>query len=977
MNWLESIQEIKRVQENNRLVIFVGSGVSANSGIPTWNGLIKKFATKINYISEKCLSCEKANSKCTKYHCKRRFQFTPNEFLRIPEYYYQKDNSLGHTKYFNYIQKTLHCDQVSNIVDDEIIRILPHHIITTNYDALLENSNNINAQFYEVVYQDKDLLSKASDRYIVKMHGDLCDPKTIVLKESDYINYEQEHILISTFIKSLLINHTFLFVGYSLNDANLNLIIGWINYFCNIHGIQERPKNFLLQYDIPSEFEEIRLKKYNVFIINLNLLPEVIKTNVELQPKLKNDKGQLLFAYLKCITNPKLLDNFIPLDESLRDKYKSLNEYTKISCHDLINVQSMGSIEFKSQYLIFRDFEWYDKISKLINNDNYIINTFQKAGIMGIKFFSTEKNLEIEITQLQNKENLFKLYLDNKYEELLAKLQEITSYSAKIYYFYILKFDSKEIDDLILKEEMELPKGQYITLLLHKMRSRLASLAFLKKHDFKTEELKMLFNTVPLYYSNSVGFLKNLFQSNNFNHNNMKQILEKQEEKYQYENNTIYFENCYEEIWLLKAYAYDYYYFFKNNFLPLDYFEGPKKYFSYYLQAVLCSHTSIEKKHFYNPFAIIDERRPYPLGEIEIDMLVKYTDSKLLQNWIGKYSIQNLEILFDINVVEKFISFCKSFIMFSHFDWANQLHCFIILICLIDLNENDKIKIFFAFVEMIESLATHSPTILQNIIKSIEYIVNNMEFKGATEVKSRLCKILLEPSIYLMLSERYGYKLLEILNTLAAFVPKDTIMQEEKQIELIEDESKKCHEIFKFRNIINIQKYKKYLLAHINILGYYEITMLTIEKILPYGQSSLDRMLEIINIEVKEKEDGPNKISGPDILSFSIESCLILKLFDFDVDLSQLKPFIEHSVFLQFMLDPNGFDYSKVDTSQPMWQNLIFSNKYKYFFIQNKKDILTEELENTFKQKLATENQKKIVYGILLDDDQLRKYGTR
>ena len=100
-----------------------------------------------------------------------------------------------------------------------------------------------------MVSEDRDLLSSANSRYILKMHGDLKKEGTIVLKESDYINYEHTHILISTFIKSLLINHTFLFVGYSLNDYNLKLIIGWINYLANIYGISDRPQNILIQYN--------------------------------------------------------------------------------------------------------------------------------------------------------------------------------------------------------------------------------------------------------------------------------------------------------------------------------------------------------------------------------------------------------------------------------------------------------------------------------------------------------------------------------------------------------------------------------------------------------------------------------------------------------------------------------------------------------------------------------------------------------
>lgn len=35
MDWIHSVRAIQRAQGKNQLVIFVGSGVSANSGLPT------------------------------------------------------------------------------------------------------------------------------------------------------------------------------------------------------------------------------------------------------------------------------------------------------------------------------------------------------------------------------------------------------------------------------------------------------------------------------------------------------------------------------------------------------------------------------------------------------------------------------------------------------------------------------------------------------------------------------------------------------------------------------------------------------------------------------------------------------------------------------------------------------------------------------------------------------------------------------
>lgn len=65
MNWIDSIKEINKARTNNRLVIFVGSGVSNNSGVPTWKGLIETIAKKINY-NEKCNGCDTVEISCPK-----------------------------------------------------------------------------------------------------------------------------------------------------------------------------------------------------------------------------------------------------------------------------------------------------------------------------------------------------------------------------------------------------------------------------------------------------------------------------------------------------------------------------------------------------------------------------------------------------------------------------------------------------------------------------------------------------------------------------------------------------------------------------------------------------------------------------------------------------------------------------------------------------------------------------------------------
>lgn len=112
----------------------------------------------------------------------------------------------------------------------------------------------------------------------------------------------------------------------------------------------------------------------------------------------------------------------------------------------------------------------------------------------------------------------------------------------------------------------------------------------------------------------------------------------------------------------------------------------------------------------------------------------------------------------------------------------------------------------------------------------------------------------------------------------------------------------------------------------------------------------------------------------PDWLMATIEECIILKLFGFDIDLISLEPYAHYSEHLSFMMNPEAFDYTKVNTENYMWQNLIYSKEYQSYFVEHKSEILSADLRKSFDLGAATEEQQKIVYGILLDKDELQRF---
>jgi len=973
MNWTDTVKEIRKAQENNQLIIFVGAGVSKNSDIPTWWELIKTIADTINY--DKCVSCKKRDEACPKSECEDRYAFTQDEFLRIPEYFFQRDTSENKTEYYELIRNTLKCDNDPNPIDDEIFNILPHHIITTNYDSLLENTTVLNSQLYTVVSQDSDLLSKASERYIIKMHGDLYTPSTIVLKESDYIDYEHKHTLISTFIRALLVNHTFMFLGYSLNDYNLNLIIGWINYFRKFYNVDERPSNFLVTPKAPSDFEKLRLEDKNIFVVDLDSLPDDLAEKASAPVSLSSSSGKRLYSFLRCITDSQILQHYVSLADILSEKYKVLKSYKKISFKDLIRVQPLGRTTFLSTELIFHDKEWYEHISKLLDEGNQeLIDTFQRAGLTAIRFYSDDSSKIIPLLT-KTSDVFFELYLNNKYVELLNQIQTCSDTAIKIYYYHLLGKSTFDIEKVIAEEVLSISQKDYVAILLHKMRTRIATITLFDRQDAKTKELEQLFDTIPVEYRCAIYHLKMLFESSAKDMLKMEKLVEKQEARYKYRSNATHFGHSFTHIWSIQSYVYDYYFYFKENGLPFDYFTDPKNYFSYYLRAVLCSYSPIAPVQQGVEFDISTDRRHYPLNEVDIDILIKYTTSKSLRSWIEEYSVQFLEIKNEIDIVRKFKNLCNCFVHFRISSWVDQILNFSIILCLLKLDNNSKKDILNALVSTFQKLTKDTPQAGEILFESVDYIIKHLRTEGVHEIKGSLLEAILAANVYPEIAKTHSSMLTSVIKKLAPYANAKTKKHLIEEVEVIEDKNKKISKIVLLRHILPIDQYIEFLNSNLEYITTVSIFNLLVEKILPYSEATLNRFVDVIISEDKKRKENPGVRTCQDWLMISIEECIILKLIGFNIDLALLEPYAHYSEHLQFMLNPSTFDYSSIDTSNYMWQNFIYCQDYKEHFIAHKNELLSDDLKNLFEMGVETKDQQKIVYGLLLDDDNLRGFG--
>lgn len=284
--YMEFYEMIKQMQESlnkDKLVIFVGAGVSKNSGVPTWGQMVRMFAEQMEYPVER---------------------LSTDEYIRIPQYFYGMDDSEGHKAYYETLKRIISPETEPNILNDLIVKLHPKHIVTTNYDKLMDKV----AEGYEIIRQDRDLLKAQANHYLIKMHGDIDNVEEVVFKETDYLQYSESHRLMETFLKSLLIDHVFLFVGYSLNDYNLNTFTSWIEFIAQEMNVKkEMHKNFFLSSS--DHAGKKYLRKYyedkGLQVIDIYDLPEEVEKRSE-EILLEEELGRRTYAVLELLRKEQM-----------------------------------------------------------------------------------------------------------------------------------------------------------------------------------------------------------------------------------------------------------------------------------------------------------------------------------------------------------------------------------------------------------------------------------------------------------------------------------------------------------------------------------------------------------------------------------------------------------------------------------------------------------------------------------------------
>ncbi|RZM19511.1 MAG: hypothetical protein EOO88_37845 [Pedobacter sp.] len=243
--------------KDNRCAIFIGAGLSRRAKYPSWQELLNILIQAA--VKRSLLVAGSQLHDQLLVHAAR----SEHALLTAQEL----SNIFG---------PALFREELANVFDDNRDPVLAHELIiklpfsfalTTNYDRLIENAYVGEKRKMPTVYtyqQTQDFASALwrGNYFIFKAHGDVQTRQTMVITERDYRELIYSAPGYRAIMSSVFTTKTILFMGASLNDPEMKLLLNYL--YDSFHGGGPVHYAFVSQ----DEFTEVEtrrwLQDYNV-----------------------------------------------------------------------------------------------------------------------------------------------------------------------------------------------------------------------------------------------------------------------------------------------------------------------------------------------------------------------------------------------------------------------------------------------------------------------------------------------------------------------------------------------------------------------------------------------------------------------------------------------------------------------------------------------------------------------------------------
>ena len=268
------VKEIK----NNNAAFFAGAGFSKESGYVDWKMLLEPIASDLGLeVKKEHDLVALAQYCCNKYQNRGKI----NDIF-FEEFSKQKEPTQNH----------------------KILARLPISVIwTTNYDDLIEKAFHDEKKIIDVKSRNEHLSNTLVNRECIlyKMHGDKSNPNDAILIKDDYERYYKDHKQFMSALTGDLISKTFLFVGFSFQDPNLDYILSRIRvdyeenpkqHYAIMKSINKKNYASDADYDYAKKRNELfweDLKRYRISALMIDDFSEITEILKEIERKLNSE----------------------------------------------------------------------------------------------------------------------------------------------------------------------------------------------------------------------------------------------------------------------------------------------------------------------------------------------------------------------------------------------------------------------------------------------------------------------------------------------------------------------------------------------------------------------------------------------------------------------------------------------------------------------------------------------------------------